>query len=372
MSTQVKQIKGIDYLYFSYYDRSTQKRKFISCGPASNPESQKKAKQAEMNWLEGQSNNLQTDLDVVQNRLREFDTGSRKKTPQKVKPPNFDAQKLIKNIKQKPPEIYYKTSEYMAEVPDESVQLIITSPPYNVGKDYASHNDNMVFENYLCMLDRIWKECKRVLCKGGRIAINVADTWRTPYLPLHTFITQQLLEIKMLMRGIIYWDKGASVGTSTAWGSWRSASNPTLRDVGEYILVFSKDDFKLHSENKISTITPLEFSQYTKSIWSFPTVSAKRENHPAPFPDELPSRLIKLYSHLGDVVLDPFLGSGTTAKMAMTLGRKAIGYEIDKTYKPLIEKKINAISSVSIPLECLFTSGTKPTNLEVLYPSIND
>ncbi len=374
MSTQVKQIKGIDYLYFSHYDRTAKKRRFISCGPVSDPESRQKAKQAEKAWLEGQRSDLLSNLDGIQNRLRAFDTGKRKprkKTAREPRPPVFDALRLARNLRPEAPEIYYKSSEDMRDVPNESVHLIVTSPPYNVGKEYAGHDDDMSFGKYLDLLDRVWKECRRVLCSGGRIAVNVADTWRTPYIPLHSFITQQLLDAGMLMRGIIYWDKGTSVGASTAWGSWRSASNPTLRDVGEYILVFSKDGFKLHSRNKISTITASEFTQYTKSIWSFPTASAKRENHPAPFPDELPSRLIKLYTHLGDTVLDPFLGSGTTAKMALALGRRAVGYEIDRSYKPLIDKKVGGVSGVNIPLECFFTSGAKPQELDALYPAIN-
>lgn len=376
MSTQVKQIKGIDYLYFSYYDRSTKKRKFVSCGPASDPESGQKAKQAEKAWLEDQSSDMLSNLEDIQDRLRAFDTGKRKRQKKKTptrepRRPSFDTLKLAKSLRLEPPEVHYKSSVSMREVPDGSVHLIVTSPPYNVGKEYADHDDNMAFEKYLDMLDCVWKECGRVLCDGGRIAVNVADTWRTPYLPLHSFITQQLLELGMLMRGIIYWDKGTSVGASTAWGSWRSASNPTLRDVGEYIVVFSKGDFKLHSENKISTITASEFTQYTKSVWSFPTVSAKRENHPAPFPDELPARLIKLYTHLGDVVLDPFLGSGTTVKMAMALGRKGLGYEIDKSYKPLIDRKISSVCDVGISLDSFFATGTKAQDLSVLYPSIS-
>lgn len=375
MSTSVKQIKGIEYLYFSHYDKAGKNRKYVSCGRVTDPESQQKARDAEKAWLEEQNDDLLKSLDDIQNKLRSFDTG-KKKTKKKIptrepRRPSFDVLKLTKNLKLQVPEIHYKSSENMSKIPDESVHLVVTSPPYNVGKEYADHNDNMAFEQYLDMLDNVWHECNRVLVNGGRIAINVADTWRTPYLPLHSFITQQLLKLGMLMRGIIYWDKGTSVGTSTAWGSWRSASNPTLRDVGEYIMIFSKGDYKLHSSNKISTVSSAEFTQYTKSIWSFPTVSAKRENHPAPFPDELPSRLIKLYTYLGDTVLDPFLGSGTTAKMATTLGRKAIGYEIDKSYRPLIDKKIESVSGVNVPLDSFFTNGTKPQKLEDLYPSIN-
>ena len=299
------------------------------------------------------------------------DLESETMAPRKPKSLGFDTLELTSKLKPILPNVYYRSSACMKEIPDGSVHLIVTSPPYNVGKKYASHDDNMDLETYLDTLDRTWHECIRVLCRGGRIAINITGTNRTPYLPLPSFITHRLQRLGMLMRGMIYWNKGASVGTSTAWGSWRSASNPTLRDVGECILVFSKDDYKLHSENKISTIAPSEFVEYTKSIWSFPTVSAKREKHPCPFPEELPSRLIKLYTHLGDTVLDPFLGSGTTAKMAMALGRKGVGYEIDKSYKPLIDRKIKDVKGVDIPIDCFFINGTKLRGLEALYPSIN-
>lgn len=267
---------------------------------------------------------------------------------------NVDALQYFKEVRIYEPEIYYSTSERMEEVEDNTVQLIVTSPPYNVGKEYASYNDNKTLRTYLDFLNRVWKECKRVLCNGGRIAVNVADTWRQPYLPLHCFITKQFLDLGFLMRGIVYWDKGTSVGVSTAWGSWRSASNPTLRDVGEYILIFSKDSFKLESENRVSTITPEQFTAYTKSLWSFPTTTSKKEGHPAPFPEELPKRLIQLYTFLGNTVLDPFLGSGTTCKVAKALGRKSIGYEIDESYRPIIEAKIE---SLAIPLDAFAENG---------------
>lgn len=374
MSTSVKSINGTKYLYYSYYDKKTKKRKYVSCGSSKDPNAQKKAEGLERLRLENQSHELLTDLDSIQNKLNEFDSIKKKKITKKttkkpstkIQENSLDSLQILKNIKIAEPDIYYKSSINMQEVDDESVHLVITSPPYNVGKQYGKHDDKMDFQEYLVFLNKVWLECKRVLCTGGRIAINVADTWRQPYLPLHSFITKQMLDIGFLMRGVIYWDKGVSVGVSTAWGSWRSASNPTIRDVGEYILIFSKDDFKLQSDNRISTITSPEFTQYTKSLWSFPTVNAKKEKHPAPFPDELPSRLIKLYSFLGNVVLDPFLGSGTTCKMAKALGRKSIGYEIDKKYKPLIEKKIKNVVDVSVPLDC-FTANGKYESLDQIY-----
>jgi site-specific DNA-methyltransferase (adenine-specific) len=147
-------------------------------------------------------------------------------------------------------------------------------------------------------------------------------------------------EIGFLMRGEVIWSKDASAGSSTAWGSWLSASNPTLRDIHEYLLIFSKGSMKRNSSNKESTITRDEFLEYTKSIWSFPTESAKRVGHPAPFPRELPYRLIQLYTFRGDVVLDPFCGSGTTCVAAVQTDRRFIGIDKNKEYVLLARKRI--------------------------------
>ena len=375
VDTSIRRIRGVDYLYFSYRGRGGNGRraKHRRCGVAGTEESEKTCAEYMRSYLEGRSVDILGELQEVQARLGELDAQSRRRNKKRRAAPsarakNFDARQLAKSIRIAEPEIHYKSSTHMDEVDSGSVHLIVTSPPYNVGKGYADYNDGMEFGAYLGFLNDVWTECVRVLCDGGRIAINVADTWRTPYIPLHSHTTQQLLGLGMLMRGVIYWDKGTSAGTSTAWGSWRSASNPTLRDVGEYILVFSKGNFKMRGKSRVSTITPYEFTQYTKSLWSFPTASAKREGHPAPFPDELPARLIKLYTFLGDTVLDPFLGSGTTARAAAALGRRAIGYEVDGTYEPLIRKKAGGISRIRIPLGSFFVNGTKPQELDAIYP----
>lgn len=316
-----------------------------------------------------ENEHLQKQITNLQSQLKQFDNGTTKKhshrKPKSVKSSmqdNIEMQEYLKNAQIYDPEVYYKTSEHMDEVEDDSIQLVVTSPPYNVGKKYIAYDDKKELQQYLDFLNSVWSECKKKLCKGGRIAINIADTWRSPYIPLHCYITKQLIDLGFLMRGVIYWDKGVSVGVSTAWGSWRSASNPTLRDVGEYILVFSKDSFKLEAENKISTITASQFTSYTKSVWEFATVRAKDNEHPAPFPDELPKRLICLYTYLGGTVLDPFLGSGTTCKVAKALGRKGIGYEVDLSYKPIIESKIGAVKSIGLSLDAFNVNGKKPVN----------
>ena len=234
--------------------------------------------------------------------------------------------------------IFFKSSENMEELPDNSVHLMVTSPPYNVGKEY---DQDLTLSEYLRFLKKVWKEVYRVLVPGGRACINVANLGRKPYIPLHTFIIQDMTDIGFLMRGEIIWYKGKSASPSTAWGSWLSAKNPTLRDVHEYILVFSKDTFRRENPLKRrSTITRDEFLEYTKSVWTFPAVSAKKIGHPAPFPVELPYRCVQLYTFEGEIVLDPFMGSGQTAIAAIKSDRYFIGYEVKEEYIKLAEKRI--------------------------------
>lgn len=293
-----------------------------------------RAKALKREYLENRRNQLMQEIKDIDVELRQPSLENYS-DEDKMK-----AMEILDSITVHEPKIYYKSSENMSEVESNSVQLVVTSPPYNVGKEYVSYNDRKALDEYLDFLDVVWLECKRVLVNGGRIAINVADTFRQPYVPLHSHITQRMLSLGFKMRGIVYWNKGVSVGVSTAWGSWRSPSNPTIRDVGEYILIFSKDTFKLESSNKLVTMTSKDFTDYTKSVWSFATTNGGKNGHPAPFPDELPRKLIKFYTYVGDTVLDPFLGSGTTCRVAKSIGRKSIGYEIDKSYKKEIEKKI--------------------------------
>jgi site-specific DNA-methyltransferase (adenine-specific) len=152
-----------------------------------------------------------------------------------------------------------------------------------------------------------------------------------------------LLELGFLMRGEIIWNKGSSASPSTAWGSWKSASNSTLRDVHEYILIFCKDTFKRPNPGgHKDTISRDDFLEFTKSVWTLPTESARKVGHPAPFPVELPRRLIELYSFAGEVILDPFMGSGQTGLAALQTGRHFVGYEIDENYVSLAEKRLQS------------------------------
>jgi len=242
--------------------------------------------------------------------------------------------------------IFATTAEQMTDIPDNSVHLMITSPPYNASKDY---DEDLTLNEYLAMLERVFRETYRVLVHGGRACVNVANLGRKPYLPLTAFITQMMIDTGFLMRGEILWDKGASASASTAWGSWMSASNPILRDVHEYILIFSKGDYKRHltkseKETKKSTITKEQFLEWTKTIWAMGAESARRVGHPAPFPEELPLRLIQLYSFETDIILDPFMGSGTTALAALRSNRKCVGFETVQEYIDLAQQRIASLA----------------------------
>ena len=235
--------------------------------------------------------------------------------------------------------IFSHSSEHMAELPDCSVHLMVTSPPYNVGKDY---DEDLSLDEYLAFLRRVWKEVYRVLVPGGRACVNVANLGRKPYIPLNGLIAKELIELGFLMRGEIIWDKAASSSTSTAWGSWQSATNPTLRDTHEYILVFSKGSFRRDKmDGRTSTISREEFLEFTKSVWEIPSESARKVGHPAPFPVDLPYRLIQLYTFSDEIVLDPFIGSGQTAIAALKAGRHFIGYEINGEYLELANRRIH-------------------------------
>ena len=233
-------------------------------------------------------------------------------------------------------------------IPDRSVHLMITSPPYNVSKEY---DEDLSLEEYLKMLTKVFQETYRVLVNGGRACVNVANLGRKPYIPLSDHISKIMIDIGFNMRGEIIWNKAASASPSTAWGSWMSASNPILRDVHEYILIFSKGDYKREREKqekeiKQNTISRDDFIEWTKSIWTFNAESARKVGHPAPFPVDLPYRLIQLLSFMGDIVLDPFMGSGTTGIAALKSDRKFVGFDISKDYIALAEKRLMSYQGV--------------------------
>lgn len=238
--------------------------------------------------------------------------------------------------------IIASSCENMKDIPNNSLHLMITSPPYNVSKEYDS---DLSLNEYLSLLKNCFTEAYRVLVDGGRACINIANIGRKPYIPLSDYVSKIMIEIGFNMRGEIIWNKSAGAGISTAWGSFQSASNPILRDVHEYILIFSKGNYKRErdkeeKELRKDNITKEEFIEWTKSVWTMNTESAKRIGHPAPFPEELPNRLIKLFSFTNDIVIDPFMGSGTTAIAAIKNNRNFVGYEINEEYINLANNRI--------------------------------
>lgn len=245
--------------------------------------------------------------------------------------------------------IFCKSSERMNEIPDYSVHLMVTSPPYNVTKEY---DENLTLNEYRGLLKRVFAEVYKKLVTGGRACVNLANLGRKPYIALHSYIIQDMLEIGFLMRGEIIWNKASSASPSTAWGTWLSAANPILRDIHEYILVFSKEAFnRKNLPEKVSTITREQFLEFTKSVWTFPAESARKIGHPAPFPVELPYRLIQLYTFKDEVILDPFCGSGSTCIAAIKAGRHYVGYDTAEEYVQLAERRIREYKQpLTIPL----------------------
>jgi site-specific DNA-methyltransferase (adenine-specific) len=244
----------------------------------------------------------------------------------------------------------------MRELPDNSVALVVTSPPYFVGKEYelalGEGHVPASYLDYLGMLRDVFAECARVLEPGGRIAVNVANLGRKPYRSLASDVISILQDdLGLLLRGEIVWVKGEGASGSCAWGSFASASNPVLRDLTERVVVACKGRFDralsraerrrrgLPHEN---TITKDDFMAWTLDVWRIPAEHARRVGHPAPFPVELPRRLIELYTYRGDLVLDPFLGSGSTAVAAVRTGRRYVGYDIDPRYVELAERRVAA------------------------------
>ena len=241
----------------------------------------------------------------------------------------------------------------MAKVASNSVALVVTSPPYFAGKAYEEELgvDGVPADyfEYLELLHDVFAECKRVLEPGGRIAVNVANLGRRPYRSLSGDITQILQDLGLLLRGEVVWWKGRAAGGSCAWGTFQRPSNPVLRDITERVVIASKGRFdRALTPTKraeaglpsTATISRDEFMEATTDLWEIGPESATRVGHPAPFPVELPRRLIELYTYEGDLVLDPFMGSGSSAVAAVRTGRHYVGFDTDSDYIEIAERRV--------------------------------
>ncbi len=228
--------------------------------------------------------------------------------------------------------------EVMKQIPDGTVHLAVTSPPYNLGISYDNHDDNLAYENYLDWLRKVWVETERVLVSGGRFALNIAPTSIKNFRPIHHDFSNQLREIGMIMRTEIIWYK-QTMGRRTAWGSWKSPSNPHIVPSWEYVLVFCKDSWALEGNGNEADITRDEFMRFSDGFWYIPPESQRR-GHPTPFPEELIYRLIKFYSYRGNTVLDMFGGTGTVAVIAQRTDRHFIHIDISKKYCQIAEQRL--------------------------------
>lgn len=252
--------------------------------------------------------------------------------------------------------IYIGDSRNMKEVPDGSVQLIITSPPYGALKDYENDDQiglNQSYEDYINNLNEVWKECIRVLGPDGKLCIDIMPLFesgnQTPFKRrvTHTVISdiEKFMDStgEMFTFALYIWDKRKIVRFSS-FGSYPYPTNIFSTFPYEWIIVFCKKGKRNKVSDEIkekSKLTQKEWADWAvNSFWEMQPAKAKAEGHPAPFPKELPHRLIKLYSFYGDTVLDPFMGTGTTAEAALELGRNAIGYEINPEYAELINSKV--------------------------------
>jgi DNA modification methylase len=219
-------------------------------------------------------------------------------------------------------------------MPDRSIDIVITSPPYNFGHAYAQdeRNDTREWNEYFKTLYEIWTECYRLLKPGGRIAVNVQPLF-SDYVPTHHVISNQLLTLGFLWKAEILWEKNNYNAKYTAWGSWKSPSMPYLKYTWEFIEIFDKETHKKAGSRERIDISDTEFKEWVIGKWSFPPETRMKDyGHPAMFPEELPKRLMKLFSYQGDIVLDPFNGAGTTSLVAWKLGRRFIGIDISEDY----------------------------------------
>lgn len=228
----------------------------------------------------------------------------------------------------------------LKKYPDNIIDLIFTSPPYNFGIKYDKYKDDVDWKDYFSFLYSIFDECIRVLKHGGRLLVNIRPNYCNG-IPTHHILSNYFLNKGLLWKGEIIWEKNHYGCSHTAWGSWKSPSNPYLKTSWEFILVYCKGSLCHSGDKNLIDITSEEFKSWTYARWNIPPETKMNEyGHPAMFPEKLVERAIKLFSFKGDIVLDPFNGVGTTCVVAHKLGRKYIGIDISEEYCRIAEKRI--------------------------------
>ena len=237
------------------------------------------------------------------------------------------------------------SEEVLKKLPDNCIDLVFTSPPYNFGLDYENHKDGTKWEDYFDKLLRVFKECIRVVKYGGRIVVNVQPLY-SDYIPIHHIISDFFMKNKMIWRNEILWEKNNYNCKYTAWGSWKSPSKPYMKYTWEFLEVFSKGDLKHEGDSKNADITGDEFKAWVLAKWSIaPEKKMKEYGHPAMFPENLVDRALKLFSFKGDIILDPFNGVGTTPKVAKQTGRRYLGIDTSEEYCKKSEERLKKVEN---------------------------
>ncbi len=232
------------------------------------------------------------------------------------------------------------SEEVLKKLPDNCVDLIFTSPAYNFGLEYSTGDDAFHWDSYFEKLFKVFSECVRVLKYGGRIAVNVQPLF-SDYVPIHHLISQFFMEKKLIWKGEILWEKNNYNCKYTAWGSWKSPSNPYLKYTWEFIEVFCKGSLKKERGAGVADISADEFKKWVVAKWSIgPERKMKEFDHPAMFPEELAVRVLKLFSFEGDLILDPFNGAGTTTAVAKKLNRRFLGIDVSEKYCDAARKRM--------------------------------
>jgi DNA modification methylase len=281
--------------------------------------------------------------------------------------------------------MYVGDARDMSKVPDGSVALVVTSPPYFAGKEYETAlGEGHVpadYIEYLTMLRDVLRESARTLEPGGRLAVNVANLGRKPYRSLAADVTTILQDdLRLLLRGEVVWQKQRGASGSCAWGSYQSPANPVLRDTTERVIIASKGRFDRvgfgnrdgQSTEGIATVPGDEFMEATLDVWEIPAESATRVGHPAPFPVALVERCLHLFTYEGDIVLDPFMGSGPTAVAAKNTGRHYVGYDTDSDYVKQAEERVKSLAQRDLPDRRTLKEMARTLLDEAGYTDVNE